>query len=102
MWSISHCRIRVVARVSIYLLSAMSYSLLRSLPLLALLALWPHSGEAQLQLADVDMARAVEVLADRFQSIANDGLGIDALKVSELEREREVLLKCAVVCARAS
>ena len=49
--------------------------------LVALLALSAF-GEAQLQLNTFNMSRAVEVLAERFQQIADDGLGIDALKVS--------------------
>ena len=51
---------------------------------LALLALQPPVSQAQLQLANVNISRAVEILAERFRQLANDGLGVDALKVSVL------------------
>lgn len=52
--------------------------------ILALVALsqWPAVSEAQLQLRDLNMTHAVEILAERFRRIADDGLGIAALEVS--------------------
>ena len=53
---------------------------------LALLALRPPPlTRAQLQLANINMSRAVEILEERFRQLANDGLGVDALKVSMLK-----------------
>ena len=49
---------------------------------LVALSQWPTISEAQLQLRDLNMTRAVEILAERFRRIADDGLGIAALEVS--------------------
>ena len=55
---------------------------------LALLALRPPPlTRAQLQLANINMSRAVEILEERFRQLANDGLGVDALKVSMLKMD---------------
>ena len=62
---------------------AMSYTRTSCLCLVALVALSAlGEAQAQLQLNTFDMSQAVDVLAGRFQRIANDGLGINALKVS--------------------
>lgn len=53
---------------------------------LALLALRPPLTQAQLQLANINISRAVEILEERFRQVANDGLGVDALKVSILSK----------------
>ena len=56
---------------------------------LVALSQWPPVSEAQLQLRDLNMTRAVEILAQRFRQIADDGLGIAALEVS-----RSSVYKC--------
>ena len=52
--------------------------------LVSFLALWSPGlqVQAQLNFDSLNITRAVELLAERFQSIANDGLGISALKVT--------------------
>ena len=51
---------------------------------LTLLALRSPLTQAQLQLANINISRAVEILEERFRQVANDGLGVDALKVNIL------------------
>ena len=75
MWSNLQSSFTAKINMSCYRISTL-------LCLTALLALWPPVTEAQLQLTNFNMTRAVEILAERFRQVATDGLGIDALKVS--------------------
>ena len=44
----------------------------------ALLALrQPPLAQAQLQLSNINISRAVEILEQRFRQVANEGLGVD-------------------------
>ena len=62
-----------------------SSSLLLCLSLALFAVRPPPLTQAQLQLANINMSRAVEILEERFRQLANDGLGVDALKVSMLK-----------------
>lgn len=69
---------------------------------LVLVALRPPATQAQLQLANVNISRAVEILAERFRQLANDGLGVDALKVRVLNGHLTLRNPRAYYCKTAA